>query len=220
MRHRFVPSYFTRDMVRKLEQLNQGSITVREYYDALETTLLYSFIEENEEQFMDRFWRGLNRDIQDILMHEEYYSVNRMFCLACKAEQKIKRRVNQTRECKKTMNFSTSPPIVRAPCELELQGNINGTTSLPPHEIDVCHNDLHLPCVELVDNLVTPPKLEHCAAIDLNLLCEQTTEIDVGLSTPIADCNSSIDLSAPTENIVDKIEPCDMPIDYDLDHIN
>ena len=56
MRYRFVPSYYTRDMVRKLEQLNQGSKTVREYYDVLETTLLYSFIEETEDDFMDRFW--------------------------------------------------------------------------------------------------------------------------------------------------------------------
>jgi hypothetical protein len=54
-------------MVKKLQNLNQGSYTVREYYDTLETTLLYSFLDESEDDFMDRFWRGLNRDIQDIL---------------------------------------------------------------------------------------------------------------------------------------------------------
>ena len=91
MRYRFVPSRYTRDMVKKLQNLNQGSYTIREYYDALETTLLYSFLEESEDDFMDRFWRGLNRDIQDILMHEEFYSVDCMFRLACKAEQEIKR---------------------------------------------------------------------------------------------------------------------------------
>ena len=61
MRYRFVPSYYTRDMVKKLQNLKQGNRSVKEYYDDLETTLLYSFVEENEEYFMDRFWRGLNR---------------------------------------------------------------------------------------------------------------------------------------------------------------
>ena len=83
-------------MVQKLEQLNQGSKTVREYYDALKTTLLHSFIEETEDDFADRFWRGLNHDIQDIILHEELYSVDHLFCLACKAEQKIRRRVHKT----------------------------------------------------------------------------------------------------------------------------
>ena len=99
MRCRFVPSYYTRDMVRKLKQLNQGSKTVRENYDVLETTLLYSFMEETEDDFMDRFWRGLNRDIQDMIFHEEVYSVDHLFRLACNAEQKIKRRGHEANKC-------------------------------------------------------------------------------------------------------------------------
>src|SRR4051812_41423529 len=42
---------------------------------------------------MDRFWGGLNHDIQEILIHEECYPMDRLFRLACKAEQEIKRRV-------------------------------------------------------------------------------------------------------------------------------
>ena len=45
MRYRFVPSYYTRDMVKKLQNLKQGNKSVKEYFDVLETTLLQSFIE-------------------------------------------------------------------------------------------------------------------------------------------------------------------------------
>ena len=44
---------------------------------------------------MDRFWGGLNRDIQEILIHEQCYPMDRLFRLACKAEQEITRRVAQ-----------------------------------------------------------------------------------------------------------------------------
>lgn len=71
MRYKFVPSYYTRDMVKKLQNLKQGNNNVKEYYDNLETTLLHSFLEESEEDFLDRFWRGLNHDIQEILLHED-----------------------------------------------------------------------------------------------------------------------------------------------------
>ena len=93
MRYKFVPSYYTRDMVKKLQNLKQGNDTVKEYYDVLETTLLHSFLEESDEDFMDRFWEGLNHDIQELLLHEKCYPMHRLFRLACKAEQEIKRRV-------------------------------------------------------------------------------------------------------------------------------
>ena len=55
MRHTFVPAYYTRDMMKKLQHLKQGSDTVTKYYDTLQTTLLHSSLEESEEDFMDRF---------------------------------------------------------------------------------------------------------------------------------------------------------------------
>ena len=42
---------------------------------------------------MYTFWGGLNRDIQEILIHEECYSMDHLICLACKLEQEIKQRV-------------------------------------------------------------------------------------------------------------------------------
>ena len=75
------PRFYTRDMMKKLQHLKQGSDTVTKYYDGLQTTLLHSSLEESEEDFMDRFWGGLNRDIQDILIHETCYPMDHLFRL-------------------------------------------------------------------------------------------------------------------------------------------
>ena len=72
MRHTFVPAYYTLDMIKKFQHLKQGSDTVTIHEDSfLETILLHSLLEESEDDFIDRFWGGLNRDIQEILIHEE-----------------------------------------------------------------------------------------------------------------------------------------------------
>ena len=55
----------------------------------LQTTLLHSSLEESEDDFVDRFWGGVNLDIQEILIHEVCYPMDHLFCLACKAEQEI-----------------------------------------------------------------------------------------------------------------------------------
>ena len=41
MRHTFVPAYYSREMIKKLQHLKQGSDTVTKYYDALQTILLH-----------------------------------------------------------------------------------------------------------------------------------------------------------------------------------
>ena len=83
----------------------------KKYYDDLQTTLLHSFLEESEDDFMDRFWGLLNRDIQEILIHEECYPMDHLFHLACKAEQEIKRRVGH-KENKRTVHIPRVDMIV------------------------------------------------------------------------------------------------------------
>jgi hypothetical protein len=167
MRHRFVPSYYTRDMVKKLHNLHQGSDTVREYYVALETTLLHSFLEESEHDFMDRFWEGLNHNIQDIIMHVKFYSIEQMFRLACKAEQKIQSVPTTSKSPVETPSllskkdiFSTVQPsaiMIPTSCEQDVEGNKRGIENVPPH--DKCHVDLNLSFGELAADLVTPSLL-------------------------------------------------------------
>lgn len=92
MRHRFVPSYHARDLLNRLQQFRQGSKSVEEYYQELQTGMLRCGLVEGEEAGMARFVGGLNREIQDILAYKEYTSVDRLFHLACKAEREVQGR--------------------------------------------------------------------------------------------------------------------------------
>lgn len=219
MRYRFVPSRYTRDMVKKLQNLNQGSYTLREYYDTLETTLLYCFLEESEDDFVDRFWRGLNHDIQDIILHEELVSVDHLFCIACKAEQKIRRRLHKMNKSLMELPSST----------MGLQGNNEGTDFVNTHAIDQYPVDITMPCDESVIDLITPLVLDD-PVIALNVPNGQINEMSTvlsaaisgnssssDLSVPIAD--SSIEMSASTKIIDVTIEPCDLLVTSDLAHI-
>jgi hypothetical protein len=67
MRARFVPSYYARDMINKLQQLKQGARSVEEYYQELQIGMLRCNLEEREDAIMARFFASLNREIRDIL---------------------------------------------------------------------------------------------------------------------------------------------------------
>ena len=227
MRDRFVDVYYTRGMLKKLQHLKQGSDTVTKYYDDLQTTLLHSFLEETEDDFMDRFWGGLNHDIQEILMHEECYPMDHLFHLTYKAEQEIKQRVahkennikvniprddtvvpSTTRHTMTTTSVvvrttspspcDTSSPIVPTSSELIIRGNDKGTNLPPPHEYDECLINLNAPCSELLTTLNTPAILEDYVA-DLTLPCDQTI------------------LSESIEFTIDAKEPCESGNKSDLD---
>ena len=224
MRYKFVPSYYTRDMVKKLQNLKQGTKTVTEYYDALETTLLHSFIEESNEDFMDRFWDGLNHDIQEMLIHEKCYPMDRLFRLACKAEQELQRRVahktnKRNMQLPRVEMVSPSPPTATStptslvvsttaptPCDpFPPRGNDKGIDLFASHENDACIVDLLAPCDTLSTTLITPSGLADYV-VDMNVPCDPTTEITTISSAPIA-------------IIIDEQEPCALVNKYDVDQI-
>jgi hypothetical protein len=68
---RFVPSYYARDLINKLQQLKQGAKSVEEYYQELQIGMLRCNLEEGEDAAMARFFAGLNREIQDILEYKD-----------------------------------------------------------------------------------------------------------------------------------------------------
>ena len=76
--------YNLNDLLKKLQYLKQGHNTVEEYYNDLHITLFYCGLEESEDVIMDKFWDGLNRDIQELLMHENCYPMDRLFVLLVK----------------------------------------------------------------------------------------------------------------------------------------
>ena len=89
MRQRYVSSYYARDKLNELQRLKQGSNSVEDYYQELQTRLVRCGLVETEDAMMARCLGGLNHDIQDILDYKEYNSITRLFHFACKAEREV-----------------------------------------------------------------------------------------------------------------------------------
>jgi hypothetical protein len=89
MRARFVPSYYARDQINKLQQLKQGAKSVEEYYQELQFGMLRCNLEEREDAAMARIVAGLNHEIQDILEYKDYANITHLFHFAFKAEREV-----------------------------------------------------------------------------------------------------------------------------------
>ena len=145
MRNRFVPSYHASDFLRKLQRLAQGNDTVEKYYHNLCVALFRCGLKECEEDFLNRFWRGLNHDIQDKIMHEELYYVDHLFRFSCEVEHKLRRGIYKINKgameppSKKVASFDVtpttiaplgayeeSPSTILTSYQLGLQGNKEG----------------------------------------------------------------------------------------------
>jgi hypothetical protein len=96
MRHRFVPSYYARDLLNKMQRFQQGSQSVEDYYQELQKGMLRCGIVEDPDAAMARFRGGLNREIQDILDYKEYADMTQLFEFACKAEREVQGRRSRT----------------------------------------------------------------------------------------------------------------------------
>jgi hypothetical protein len=89
MRHRFVPSYYARDLLNKMQRFQQGSQSVVDYFQELQKGMIRCGILEDNDTAMARFRGGLNHEIQDILDYKEYYDMTTLFEYACKAEREV-----------------------------------------------------------------------------------------------------------------------------------
>src|SRR3954468_8720992 len=105
MRTRWVPPYYQRELLQKLQRLRHGKNYVEEYYQELQTGLIRCGIVEENESMLARFLGGLNREIQTILDYKDYNNITRLFHLACKAEREV-----QDRQALARTNFSAGRP--------------------------------------------------------------------------------------------------------------
>uniref|UniRef100_A0A7N2M5G4 Reverse transcriptase n=1 Tax=Quercus lobata TaxID=97700 RepID=A0A7N2M5G4_QUELO len=91
MRKRFVPSYYYRELYKKLQGLRQGSRSVEDYYKEMEIAMICANVEEDREATMARFLLGLNREIHDKVEMQYYVELEDMVHMAIKVEQQLKR---------------------------------------------------------------------------------------------------------------------------------
>jgi len=96
MRHRFVPSYYARDLLEKMQCFRQGQQSVEDYYQELQKGMIRCGLFETDDAAMARFRGGLNREIQDILDYKEYSDMTTLFAYACKAEREVQGRRSKT----------------------------------------------------------------------------------------------------------------------------
>jgi hypothetical protein len=117
MRHRFVPSYYARDFLNKMQRFQQGSQSIEDYYQELQKGMICCGILEEPDAAMARFRGGLNREIQDILDYKEYADMTQLFEFACKDERKVQGR--RSRTCSNTFagrnSSSSSAPALPVP---------------------------------------------------------------------------------------------------------
>nr|GMD82576.1 putative retrotransposon polyprotein [Ipomoea batatas] len=90
MRRKFVPSNFYHDMRRKLQELKQGSKSVREFYKEMERLKARANIQEDDETTIARILEGFNRDIRRELRNQEFDDVDKLVRVASKVEDELR----------------------------------------------------------------------------------------------------------------------------------
>ncbi|XP_039688557.1 uncharacterized protein [Medicago truncatula] len=94
LRKRYVPSNHRLNLYKKISDLVQGKMSVTEYIDEFENLCLMGELEENEEQRMSRFLRGLNKNIAFAVELCNYSDFNTLSTLCLKIENQNKSRYN------------------------------------------------------------------------------------------------------------------------------
>ncbi|KAL4386702.1 hypothetical protein GQ457_09G018560 [Hibiscus cannabinus] len=92
MRKRFIPTHYHRELLRKLQNLTQGSMSVEDYFKEMELAMIRANIEEDQETIIARFVSGLNPEIADTVELQYYVDLEEVVHLAMKVEKQLKRK--------------------------------------------------------------------------------------------------------------------------------
>ncbi|XP_074267014.1 uncharacterized protein LOC141590315 [Silene latifolia] len=107
LRKRYVPATHRLTLYKKIADLLQGRMSVNEYIDEFEKLSLMGEIEENQEQKMARFFRGLNRNIASSIELYPYADFDTLCGLCLKLEAQGKNRYGAS-EVSRSSNWSKS----------------------------------------------------------------------------------------------------------------
>nr|KYP34027.1 hypothetical protein KK1_045063 [Cajanus cajan] len=102
LRRRHIPSYYTRELINKLQRLHQRNMTVEEYRQTMELYLMRAGIREEENITIARFLSGLTFEIRDKVELLPYRDLNDLVQLCIKVEQQ------NLRKGFKTSSYSSS----------------------------------------------------------------------------------------------------------------
>jgi hypothetical protein len=138
MRQRFVPPSYQHDLHKKLQRLDQGDMSVQDYYAELQKGMIRAGVHEETEDKICHFYGRLRTDIQDIVDYKEYNTVNHLFQLAMLAEKELQgRQPTRVKRSFTPRHPSTTPSTSRAPAiacfsMTPLTSHANSTSMTPP----------------------------------------------------------------------------------------
>jgi hypothetical protein len=89
MHERFVSPAYQCDLRKKLQCLDQGDMSVQDYYAELQSDMIRAGVHEKTKDKICRFYFGLCTEIQDIINYKEYDIVNHLFQLVMLTEKEL-----------------------------------------------------------------------------------------------------------------------------------
>jgi hypothetical protein len=89
IRERFLPPAYQCDLLKKMQRLDQGVMSIHDYYAELQKGIIRAGVHEETEDKICHFYFGLHTKIQDIVDYKEYDIVNHLFQLAMLAEKEL-----------------------------------------------------------------------------------------------------------------------------------
>lgn len=92
LRKRFIPSDYYIDLHRQLRELNQGFMSVEEYYQKMETIMFRAHLREDKAARMVRFKNGLHAKIADLVEPQNYEDIVECLHDAIRIEKLLKSR--------------------------------------------------------------------------------------------------------------------------------
>ena len=92
LRKSYIPSYYERELMDKLQRLRQGSMGVEEYRQQMELLLLRFGLREQERTSIARFLSGLNMEVRDKVELLPYRDLDDLVQLCIRVEQQLKRK--------------------------------------------------------------------------------------------------------------------------------
>nr|KYP60428.1 hypothetical protein KK1_022834 [Cajanus cajan] len=92
LRRRYIPPYYDRELMDKLQRLKQGSSSMEEYSQTMELLMMRDGIREEERNTISRFQSGLNLEIRDKVELLPYRDLNELVQLCSRVEHQLKRK--------------------------------------------------------------------------------------------------------------------------------
>jgi hypothetical protein len=138
MHQRFIPPSYQHDLFKKLQCLDQGDMSIQDYYAELQKCTIHAGVHEETEDKICHFYRGLRTEIQDIVDYKEYNIVNHLFQLAMLAEKELQgRQLTRVKSSFMPHHTSMTPSTSRAPATAHFSmtpstSRVPSTSTTPP----------------------------------------------------------------------------------------